>query len=99
RDFHVTGVQTCALPISMAATAFLEKSPRISSRAKKKPAIGALNTALRPAAAPLASSTRVRAALSPKKRETLEPMVEPADTIGPRSEERRAGKDSRSRAA
>src|SRR5690606_40425344 len=74
RDFHVTGVQTCALPISEAAAVAPAAPQPASQHEEKRP---------EPAAPP------------PR------PAVNPVDTATPRpvdrSEERRVGKECRSR--
>src|SRR2546430_10900068 len=79
RDLTVTGVQTCALPISLM-TALTEASLTIAAAA------AALTTLI---AADSASSTAARA------RTSTETAFEAAFAI--RSEERRVGKECRSR--
>jgi len=59
------------------------KSRRISSIAKNGPASGALNVAEIPPAAPQATSTRIREALSRVSRPRVEPRAAPICTIGP----------------
>src|SRR5439155_8893383 len=71
RDGHVTGVQTCALPIS-----FTGSSPKRSSRSSR-----------RPSACWLAATRERRACATSSGKSPL------------RSEERRVGKECRSRGA
>ncbi len=59
------------------------KSIRMSSRAKKTPARGALKVAAMPPAAPQATNTRIRASDAWMIRPTVEPSAEPICTMGP----------------
>src|SRR5690606_41136124 len=83
RDFHVTGVQTCALPIS---------APR-----RKPPPSPALRTAMRQPKRNPCRHKRSRRLRS--RRPLLAPLQPPAPapTGHARSEERRVGKEWRSR--
>src|SRR5690349_23303227 len=80
RDLYVTGVQTCALPISAAAAARPPAAPASAPAARQlEPAAAATSPA--PRAAPAAA------------------LQAPAASLAPviRSEERRVGKEWRSR--
>ena len=59
------------------------KRCRITSRAKKTPAIGALKIAAMPAAAPAASSSFTFSSESPSDWATFEPIAAPMWMIGP----------------
>jgi hypothetical protein len=59
------------------------KSWRISSRAKNTPAMGALNVAEIPPAAPQATRMRMRASGARSAWPRVEPSAEPICTIGP----------------
>ena len=59
------------------------KSPRMSSSAKNTAAIGALNVAEMPPAAPHATSRRIRAGGTRSRCPSVEPSAEPIWTIGP----------------
>ena len=59
------------------------KSRRISSSAKKTPAIGALNVAEMPPAAPQATRIRIRDSGTRVSWPSVEPSAEPIWTIGP----------------
>ena len=61
----------------------VSKFRRISSRAKKTPAIGALKVAAMPPAAPQATSSRVLSAAWRVSWPRPEPIAEPIWTIGP----------------
>src|SRR5690606_39537555 len=81
RDFHVTGVQTCALPISAAVVRTTPQQYRSTHRPSTAPVCRRPNaqlTRLRPAAYPRTSHSRSAARLS------LARII--------RSEERRVGK-------
>src|SRR5690606_41185700 len=86
RDFHVTGVQTCALPICRVLSEW--HAPESEARI-------AIDLADQPK---LNGSARL---LTPAARALLEPAVETARPaqrwVPPRSEERRVGKECRSR--
>src|SRR5690606_40120088 len=82
RDFHVTGVQTCALPISLS---------RASSRRCTKASTSACWHCLHPAARSPSPPTLISDASS------AIPTGTPSTTSVPRSEERRVGKECRSR--
>src|SRR5690606_40609805 len=86
RDFHVTGVQTCALPIFLAITGTRNK--RTLSHSWRSPSIKAIALALSKLAISLMSAPATKA-LSPSPRKTS------TRTSG-RSEERRVGKERRS---
>src|SRR5690606_40223698 len=89
RDFHVTGVQTCALPISACVhsspgeMAWIAMRPQVSSRWKLN------QTTLSPARAAIAASplSRTRSASS----------IATANYLPGRSEERRVWKQIRAR--
>jgi hypothetical protein len=57
--------------------------PRISSRAKKAPASGALNAAEMPAAVPAPTSTVTRSGEKRNRRASPDPMVAPSTATGP----------------
>src|SRR5690606_39653036 len=78
RDFHVTGVQTCALPISEAAAEAVAATPT------QLPAL---------ARAGVVDAGGLGLAL------LLEALVETLTGSAPRSEDRRVGKECRSRGA
>src|SRR5690606_39537884 len=84
RDFHVTGVQTCALPISARAASAAMMSPAPSSH----------SVAATQASLPLLAKTRSQTSVAMKK------AIGKGMSIGwmgcPRSEERRVGKECRS---
>src|SRR5690606_40527556 len=88
RDFHVTGVQTCALPISLKAEP-TPKAPRTEGSAKDG---AATKQAHKPKGEP-----------KPSRKTGGERLVEMLTlrdggvTIGDRSEERRVGKECRDR--
>src|SRR5690606_40713569 len=92
RDFHVTGVQTCALPISAKNTSPVACPHRSeqtqTARARRSP------RAQPPRSARPALRSPPQGSDTPSTSETFLPE---ADT--PRSEERRVGKESRSRGA
>src|SRR5690606_40797183 len=86
RDFHVTGVQTCALPISGRSSSMRSAAtsrPLASSTAPNRSARSAL-------APPAPTATDTCAELKSQS-----PGAPPS--CGTRSEERRVGKESRSR--
>src|SRR5690606_39449911 len=89
RDFHVTGVQTCALPISAPACGSEVESAR-GRFAAAGAGFGAAVTAFAGAAS--ASTT----ATAPPAAAAFTTLASRA-TEGLRSEERRVGKESRSR--
>src|SRR5690606_39721501 len=81
RDFHVTGVQTCALPISRAASPEPGDAARGFEAAVRADGLGALEWS--------DAAIALRARLGLLRRAIGEPW--------PRSEERRGGKGGRSR--
>src|SRR5690606_41050763 len=86
RDFHVTGVQTCALPIWLAATSARPDSLR-SSRAMRAPRRARLRATSAPM--PLAAPVMTLVVPSTSSRGIPEPFVG-------RLEERGVGKECRS---
>src|SRR5690606_40062209 len=79
RDFHVTGVQTCALPICVQAASRVmasKASPRPASRTSSRDTVGSSASSRR---------TTASASLATRCRRSC------------RSEERRVGKECRSR--
>src|SRR5690606_41119612 len=87
RDFHVTGVQTCALPISAAPCAAMASVPKrpIMPRYVRKP-----------------MPTRVsshRLGFETRRMRLVMPGIHSRNPAGSRSEERRVGKEGRSRGA
>src|SRR5204863_4231246 len=84
RDLYVTGVQTCALPISRASHKEAKKVAAASRSASKG------RTATK---APAAKSSKNKRSAMPNK--TAKPAVKA--TVAKRSEERRVGKECRSR--
>src|SRR5690606_40627294 len=85
RDFHVTGVQTCALPIYL-----------LEQHARPEGAEHAAQPAHHLAAA---EDRALRAGVRRLRGEARERGEQRARTEGPRSEERRVGKECRSRGA
>src|SRR5690606_40621551 len=91
RDFHVTGVQTCALPI--LSTSGITSTAAMPVRRGSTPTAAQARTVAsvsRPSEAARSSATTVRAAAA-----SLTPLALPA-VIEKRSEERRVGRESRS---
>jgi len=68
---------------TMVLTAATVYSPRRTSNANMTPAMGALNVAATPAAAPEPTNARIRVWLSLKRCPTTEPMAAPIWTMGP----------------
>src|SRR5690606_40325034 len=85
RDFHVTGVQTCALPISI--TRFAEMLCDQSQKARFARCCKLMHFDARPAIRP------------PDNLKPMSPRQSPKDLLilSDRSEERRVGKECRSR--
>ena len=69
--------------ITIGVNVLSEKSRKRISSTKKMPAIGALNTAAMPAAAPQPSSVARFSGVAPSQRPMFDPMTEPIVTIGP----------------
>src|SRR5690606_40918661 len=85
RDFHVTGVQTCALPISSSVGGTLHRRATAQSLATPGPVFRRI-------------TTRLACATSPVGRRLCRPPARHASPSGcRRSEERRVGKEGRSR--
>src|SRR5690606_40478124 len=87
RDFHVTGVQTCALPISATGT-------RPATRTR---CAGAARVRARPCRRPLQAPAPVAPAAAgsaPAPQAPVPPALRP---VPARSEERRVGKECRAR--
>src|SRR5207253_8712752 len=94
RDGHVTGVQTCALPISIFAPAkeATAKPPAVSRAA---PPSGGPKAEAGPAEKPTKPSL---ATSQPSPTPPISPAaIVPETSVGLRSEERRVGKECRSR--
>src|SRR5690606_40992038 len=85
RDFHVTGVQTCALPIS-ARSRPASTASHIPMREREIRHIPTSRSCSRPMASPISSRMAGR---SRSDRATVLPMM------SRRSEERRVGKEGR----
>src|SRR5690606_40532022 len=83
RDFHVTGVQTCALPIS------LDYAQRGPGRLREQ----ALQVGGRAVQVALEHRRHVGVAAAPQLEEEVE---DPVHVPGARSEERRVGQEGRS---
>src|SRR5690606_39733607 len=90
RDFHVTGVQTCALPISPAVESSLASSICLMSCSRRSLAATSSSTSLRRRLL-LANSGSEKALGCDKK------SVSSCFSVIRRSEERRVGKECRSR--
>src|SRR5690606_39474106 len=91
RDFHVTGVQTCALPISAAMSAVV--GPPSRSRAAMAPPTRVLAIPGRPRSLP---SSRLVVAVVRESRSAIERLPGLYKAASPlRSEERRVGKAGR----
>src|SRR5207302_2945281 len=87
RDFHVTGVQTCALPISISSTTSKWGRARAASSATGRARELVDCVATNADACPLSRRRIASTSLSARIEATIEP----------RSEERRVGKEGRSR--
>src|SRR5436309_6356676 len=90
RDFHVTGVQTCALPISPASAAALSRSCAAMARSFSSSSIQSAATVN---STDLPGSRNGRAAASTSENTITSNMP----VVSDRSEERRVGKEWRSR--
>src|SRR5690606_41066743 len=90
RDFHVTGVQTCALPISHGPTRAEHRCTEIIFRTSSSSSSGT-GPGPAPSAAVVRQKTVVDVALPGANN-----LSGPYD-LGVRSEERRVGKECRSR--
>src|SRR5690606_40835418 len=96
RDFHVTGVQTCALPI-FAAEAKKAREAAAAELKAKADETAELRQALEANNLKLAEAQQAQAELMRKQRALDEEKRELDLTIEKRSEERRVGKGWRSR--
>src|SRR5690606_40895407 len=92
RDFHVTGVQTCALPIHAQGAARLAAGPDAHARANHR-AEGALALSLGVDSCGARAQTHD---LEPNEASGEQSMAEGLNRVM-RSEERRVGKEDRSR--
>src|SRR5690606_40877204 len=87
RDFHVTGVQTCALPIYEAEVAERQEQRRARPDDEAHPAF--------PGHPPEPAAFRLRDPRMPFAGHRAEPLLHAGKEL--RSEERRGGKECRSR--
>src|SRR5690606_41131048 len=92
RDFHVTGVQTCALPISEASSGRLS----VTQSSGNEPNASSANNAATRARYRVKKYSSRRSASSPE-RLWLSSSSRSAISLIPRSEERRVGKEGRPR--
>src|SRR5690606_40500695 len=93
RDFHVTGVQTCALPISCSVEASTEQAPELDAETE----LAALRDKLAQTEKALAEADLRAQAEIQNMRRRLERDVANAHKFALRSEERRVGTASRFR--
>src|SRR5690606_39772909 len=91
RDFHVTGVQTCALPIYRFTAYDTKDIPRITSNVLGR----SISHTPAPARIPIASA-RMTSITSPPP-SSARPALQPCGDCAARSEERRVGKECRGR--
>src|SRR5690606_40925738 len=91
RDFHVTGVQTCALPISPVGP---RPSPTTATSSRASRAARLASTWFRRCALPRVSTEERIGRFSPQRERPSQPYSPTA--LVTRSEERRVGKDWRS---
>src|SRR5690606_40618293 len=90
RGFHVTGVQTCALPISATAPPPALRVRQSFAKDRERLVAKAAAHGAAPVFDPVSQKRSRKIAL--REIEELHPRVEPEGVVVPRSEERRVGK-------